>query len=91
EQAGFIPNVVFPTGAVRDRGSLLVYYGAADECTAVAEFSEHDLLASLIRHSRQASPALGVCHRTPQLATLRSMAAHTAKSVATSHRSPGVT
>jgi predicted GH43/DUF377 family glycosyl hydrolase len=48
ERTGFIPNVVFPTGAVRDRGSLLVYYGAADECTAVAEFSEHDLLASLI-------------------------------------------
>ena len=42
--AGFVPNVVFPTGVVRDRKAILVYYGAADAFTAVAEFSEHDLL-----------------------------------------------
>ncbi|MBV8558096.1 MAG: hypothetical protein JO116_21365, partial [Planctomycetaceae bacterium] len=44
---GFIPNVVFPTGMVRDGDSLLVYYGAADAFTAVAEFSERVLLDSL--------------------------------------------
>ncbi|MDQ3329448.1 MAG: hypothetical protein M3552_02145 [Planctomycetota bacterium] len=44
EVAGFVPNVVFPTGIVRDGESLLVYYGAADACTAVAEFSERELL-----------------------------------------------
>jgi beta-1,2-mannobiose phosphorylase / 1,2-beta-oligomannan phosphorylase len=47
EVGGFVPNVVFPTGVVRDGETLLVYYGAADAFTAVAEFSERDLLASL--------------------------------------------
>ncbi len=47
EVEGFIPRVVFPTGLVRDGGSLLVYYGAADACTAVAEFSEQAVLGSL--------------------------------------------
>ena len=30
EVAGFVPNVVFPTGVVEDGETLLVYYGAAD-------------------------------------------------------------
>jgi predicted GH43/DUF377 family glycosyl hydrolase len=48
ERDGFVPDVVFPTGAVRDGGTLLVYYGAADTSTAVAEFSERDLLEDLV-------------------------------------------
>jgi predicted GH43/DUF377 family glycosyl hydrolase len=48
ERHGFVPDVVFPTGAVRDGESLLVYYGAADAATAVAEFSERELLEGLI-------------------------------------------
>mgnify|MGYP000916174994 CR=1 FL=1 len=47
EVNGFVPNVVFPTGLVRDEGKLLVYYGAADTATGVAEFSERGLLESL--------------------------------------------
>lgn len=47
ETRGFVPDVVFPTGVVRDGGELLVYYGAADACTAVAAFSEEGLIASL--------------------------------------------
>lgn len=47
EVDGFVPNVVFPTGAVRDGDSLLVYYGAADAATAVAEFSEGELLGAM--------------------------------------------
>ena len=39
EVNGFVPNVVFPTGVVQDGETLLVYYGAADAVTAVAEFS----------------------------------------------------
>lgn len=47
EQRGFVPGVVFPTGLV-DRGeTLLVYYGAADTCTAVVEWSRRDLEAAL--------------------------------------------
>jgi beta-1,2-mannobiose phosphorylase / 1,2-beta-oligomannan phosphorylase len=51
EVAGFVPNVVFPTAVVQDGRSLLVYYGAADAFTAVAEFSEQELLASLCASS----------------------------------------
>jgi predicted GH43/DUF377 family glycosyl hydrolase len=44
EVAGFVPNVVFPTGIVQDGDVLLIYYGAADAVTAVAEFSLRELL-----------------------------------------------
>jgi predicted GH43/DUF377 family glycosyl hydrolase len=47
EVQGFVPNVVFPTGLVRDRDTLLVYYGAADSVTAVVEFSERELLDAM--------------------------------------------
>ncbi len=50
EVDGFVPRVVFPTGVVREGENLLVYYGAADAVTAVAEFSERqlrDILTSL--------------------------------------------
>ncbi|MFO0958033.1 MAG: glycosylase [Isosphaeraceae bacterium] len=47
ERHGFVPDVVFPTSVLRDGGSLLMYYGAADACTCVAEFAEADLLATL--------------------------------------------
>jgi predicted GH43/DUF377 family glycosyl hydrolase len=47
EVAGFVPNVVFPTGVVQDRDALLVYYGAADAVTAVAEFSLGELLGAM--------------------------------------------
>jgi beta-1,2-mannobiose phosphorylase / 1,2-beta-oligomannan phosphorylase len=47
EREGFIPNVVFPTGLI-DRGdSLLVYYGAADTCTAVVQWRWDELLRAL--------------------------------------------
>jgi predicted GH43/DUF377 family glycosyl hydrolase len=48
EVAGFVPNVVFPTGVVGDGEVLLVYYGAADGFTAVVEISARELLDSLI-------------------------------------------
>jgi predicted GH43/DUF377 family glycosyl hydrolase len=47
ERAGFVPNVLFPTGAV-DRGdTLFIYYGAADTVCAVAELSKADVLAAM--------------------------------------------
>ena len=39
ERHGFVPDVVFPTGIIETEGSYLIYYGAADSCTAVVEFS----------------------------------------------------
>jgi beta-1,2-mannobiose phosphorylase / 1,2-beta-oligomannan phosphorylase len=47
ERHGFVPDVVFPTGIVESGESYLIYYGAADSCTAVVEFSKQDLLDSL--------------------------------------------
>ena len=47
EQEGFVPNVVFPTGIVSQSETALVYYGAADTCTAVVEISLRELLSSL--------------------------------------------
>jgi predicted GH43/DUF377 family glycosyl hydrolase len=47
EVAGFVPNVVFPTGLVQQGHTLLIYYGAADMVTAVAEFRLKDLQGAL--------------------------------------------
>ena len=48
ERHGFVPDVVFPTGIVESPGRYLVYYGAADTCTAVVEFSSDDVLSALL-------------------------------------------
>jgi predicted GH43/DUF377 family glycosyl hydrolase len=47
ERHGFVSDVVFPTGIVQLGSSYLVYYGAADSCTAVVELSRKELLKSL--------------------------------------------
>ena len=47
EMHGFVPDVVFPTGVVPDGDTLLVYYGAADTCTAVVEVSQQELMGLL--------------------------------------------
>ncbi len=47
EVAGFVPNVVFPTGLIQDGPKVLVYYGAADEVTALAEFPLNELLGAM--------------------------------------------
>jgi predicted GH43/DUF377 family glycosyl hydrolase len=52
ETAGFVPNVVFPTGVVRDAETLLIYYGAADANTAVVELAERDVLGSMLALER---------------------------------------
>ncbi len=47
EREGFVSNVVFPTGVVEDGDKLLVYYGAADAFTAVAEFELRDVRGAM--------------------------------------------
>jgi predicted GH43/DUF377 family glycosyl hydrolase len=49
ERHGFVPDVVFPTGIVESGDSYLIYYGAADSCTAVVEFSKADVVNALTR------------------------------------------
>jgi len=46
ERQGFVPNVIFPTGAVMQDDTMLVYYGAADQATGVLELRVRDLLES---------------------------------------------
>ena len=48
ERQGFVPNVVFPTGIVEQGENVLVYYGAADTCTAVVEFSLREMMEMMI-------------------------------------------
>jgi beta-1,2-mannobiose phosphorylase / 1,2-beta-oligomannan phosphorylase len=47
EQAGFVSNVVFPTGIILRGDQLDVYYGAADTSTGVARFALADVLATI--------------------------------------------
>lgn len=47
ERSGFLPDIVFPTGLVRRDNHLLVYYGAADTATGVAQYALNDLLRSV--------------------------------------------
>jgi predicted GH43/DUF377 family glycosyl hydrolase len=48
EKEGFVPNVVFPTAMQRHNDTLQVFYGAADTCIAIAEFSKREIIESLI-------------------------------------------
>jgi len=47
EREGFVADVVFPTGIVTRDDSLLVFYGASDTYTGMAELSLDDTLESL--------------------------------------------
>jgi predicted GH43/DUF377 family glycosyl hydrolase len=48
ERHGFVPDVVFPTGIIENAETVLIYYGAADTCTAVVEFSKQELNAAMV-------------------------------------------
>jgi predicted GH43/DUF377 family glycosyl hydrolase len=50
ERTGDVPGVVFPTGWIRDEGSVRMYYGAADSTVAVATASLVDLEAFVFTH-----------------------------------------
>lgn len=54
EQAGDVPNVVFPCGWILadDDETLHLYYGAADTCVCMATASLRELLDFLERHHR---------------------------------------
>ncbi|MFH1614987.1 MAG: glycosidase [Planctomycetota bacterium] len=52
EQAGLIPNVVFPTGMLLRGDELWVYYGAADTCVCLAVAKLQDVLDSLEADTR---------------------------------------
>jgi predicted GH43/DUF377 family glycosyl hydrolase len=47
ENAGFWGRVIFPCGCLYERGTVTLYYGAADRCTCMAELSLDDILETL--------------------------------------------
>ncbi|PIR70145.1 MAG: hypothetical protein COU46_03265, partial [Candidatus Niyogibacteria bacterium CG10_big_fil_rev_8_21_14_0_10_42_19] len=53
ELYGTVPNVIFPSGAVVDKGNLYIYYGAADTRCARAEVNLNSLLRSMLPKKTQ--------------------------------------
>lgn len=53
EIEGEVNNVCFPTGAVLDKDTLYIYYGAADEQIACATVSLSALLKELLRNTKK--------------------------------------
>jgi predicted GH43/DUF377 family glycosyl hydrolase len=47
ERTGFVENVIFPTALLECDGLLQLYYGAADACIGVVEFSKPELVEAL--------------------------------------------
>ena len=47
ERLGFYGNVVFSCGTTFEDGQVRVYYGAADTCMALAEFSLEEIMGGL--------------------------------------------
>lgn len=47
ERIGYVDNVVFPTAVIASGDTLSVYYGAADTCAGLVDFSQRELLAAL--------------------------------------------
>jgi predicted GH43/DUF377 family glycosyl hydrolase len=47
ELSGYIPNVIFPTGALVEKDKLSIYYGAADTTSCVAYINLKDLIGSM--------------------------------------------
>jgi len=49
ELSGYIPDVIFPTGALIDGDLLAIYYGAADTTTCLAYVNLEDLLSTMYK------------------------------------------
>lgn len=47
ELAGYVPNIVFPTGAIIDEKELIIYYGAADTSVCKATVNLNDLINTI--------------------------------------------
>ena len=49
EMSGYISNVIFPTGALIEKDTLNIYYGAADTTTCMAQVNLDDLISSMYK------------------------------------------
>lgn len=53
ERNGYVNNVVFPTGTSLFDDRLYIYYGAADDCIAVASVDLSELTAELLNYKKE--------------------------------------
>jgi predicted GH43/DUF377 family glycosyl hydrolase len=53
ELSGYVGNVVFPTGALIEKDTLNIYYGAADTTTCIAQVNLGDLIGSMCEKTSQ--------------------------------------
>ncbi|MDP8298780.1 MAG: glycoside hydrolase family 130 protein [Candidatus Tantalella remota] len=51
ERVGDVPNVVFPSSAIVNNGTMRLYYGCADTCISVAEAKMDDIIGFIKTHS----------------------------------------
>lgn len=51
ELLGHVSDIVFPTGAVLEKDTLLIYYGAADTTTCLAHVNITDLISTMRRET----------------------------------------
>jgi beta-1,4-mannooligosaccharide/beta-1,4-mannosyl-N-acetylglucosamine phosphorylase len=51
ERIGDVPNVVFPSSAIVDKGIMRLYYGCADTCISMAEAKLDDVIEFVKTHS----------------------------------------
>ncbi len=47
ELMGYVPNVIFPSGALIDKDVLSIYYGAADTTVGLARVNLNDLISTM--------------------------------------------
>ena len=47
ELLGHVPNIVFPSGAILEKDTLFIYYGAADTTTCMAHVNINDLIGTM--------------------------------------------
>ena len=47
EMAGYVGNVIFPTGALINNNTLTIYYGAADTTNCIAHINLSDLISTM--------------------------------------------
>ena len=52
ERYGLVPDIVFPSGALLEKGRLDIYYGAADTVTARVSIALCDLLEAMVPSKR---------------------------------------
>lgn len=52
ERIGLVPNVVFPSGALLEKNSIRLYYGAADTTCCLADIKANDLLKKLLKREK---------------------------------------